>query len=540
MTRLFRGAAAIALLLAAPQAFAQTSTSRVVNPERPDQQSQGRFSATPALKNPAARPQSGAAVKPFRLTAVAVENSSLDAARIQIAVQPFVGTEVDAAALGKIADAVAALYDGTDIALYTVSIPQQDFAGGRLRLVAVEGHIGKVVAQGDTQRDLSLLQKYARHLTDDRPLHRPVLERYVSLMRDIPGFNPGLSLQNGATPDDVQLLIDAPPQDFRIAAGINNRGTALLGRTQVELDGYYYGLFQQGDETRATVALPTEIDRFQYYALSHSTILDDEGTSLAASIGYLRTRPAFATLKGDAVSLGVQLTHPFIRDFSHALYGTIGVDGLNASNAVFGQTIGSDHVRTLRGSVSYAWQGPEDFVRVNATISRGLGGKTLFPAITDMDFTKINVKAIWNTQLSQRWFVRLDAAAQYGARFLPASEQFALGGDEFGRAYEASFVAGDSGYAGSAELAWQLDDWMPERLYGSELFVFTDGGRVRYNGRLGLTGSDADIASAGVGTRLLLDQRWQLQFEADRGLLNPIPTENREVWRGVFAIRTFF
>jgi hemolysin activation/secretion protein len=123
---------------------------------------------------------------------------------------------------------------------------------------------------------------------------------------------------------------------------------------------------------------------------------------------------------------------------------------------------------------------------------------------------------------------------------LPASEQFSLGGEEFGRAYEASYLVGDEGYGASAELAYVIPGGLPKALSGSELYGFADKGGIRYFSRLGLPRQDLSLASAGGGVRVPIWKHLVVQLEAARGLEDPIPVLNGKRWRGVFSIRTAF
>ena len=104
-------------------------------------------------------------------------------------------------------------------------------------------------------------------------------------------------------------------------------------------------------------------------------------------------------------------------------------------------------------------------------------------------------------QLSPQWIVRLRAEAQYSGDHLPATEQLALGGQEFGRAFESALIIGDYGAAGSAELAWRRGSSKPN-LKARRVFGFLDGGQLRRTYRVDLPGQTYSLASAGFGTRV--------------------------------------
>jgi hemolysin activation/secretion protein len=538
-------AAALTAVSLTTLAHAQTSTSPVVGQDRPDQNPRttprGEAAAPPAQQAAPNTPT----VAPFTVTAVRVEGASLPAARIEAVTRRFVGQRVDGEGVNRIADAVAAAYDGGPIALYTVTVPEQDFAGGVLRLAAVEGHITETVIQGEVgNRDMSLVRAYAAKLTAETPLTRRTLQRYLQLIRDIPELNPDVQILPGDKLGEVRLQLTLHPRTFRFGVAVNNRGTALLGRTQVELDAYAYSLFRQGDQTRLTFAAPTKIERFQYYAASHRTPIGANGMTVQANVGYLRTKPAFADLNGHAYSAGLQVSHPVVRSFSDAVYVTLGVDGLNSDNALFGQRLSQDRTRAVRLAASYSHETRDSFFAVSGSGSLGLGdalgGRTLNPMGSELDFAKFNAKAIYNTRLAKHFVVRGVVAGQVSGDRLPGSEQFALGGDEFGRGYEAALISGDKAVAGSLELALRPQSGLPQVLNGSELYGFVDGGRVWYRARFGFPTDRLELASVGGGVRVAIKQKVEFQVEAARGLSNPVFFLDRKDTRVIFAVRSIF
>ncbi len=169
-----------------------------------------------------------------------------------------------------------------------------------------------------------------------------------------------------------------------------------------------------------------------------------------------------------------------------------------------------------------------------------LGARVDNPEASKQDFRKFNLKLGFNHSFTPDIVLRLSGVGQATPDLLPASELMALGGDEFGRGYEASFVEGDDGYAGSAELALRPSKGLPQVLSGSEVYVFADKGQVRSKSRFGLPGSVLGIASAGGGVRVSVASRTVIELEAARGLANPITGLDRETWRGVVSARTNF
>src|SRR3546814_7928692 len=100
-----------------------------------------------------------------------------------------------------------------------------------------------------------------------------MLERYLSLIRDIPGLETEVQLLNLQTAGAVRLVLTLKHDDLDFGLVVNNRGIANLGRTQVQANATANSLFRQGDQTRLTVSLPTDVERFQSRSEEHTSEL---------------------------------------------------------------------------------------------------------------------------------------------------------------------------------------------------------------------------------------------------------------------------
>lgn len=532
---------ATAALALVPAAAMAQSPSQVVPSTRADQAPPGARAPGGQAPRPAARGQTPA-LTPFVLRSVEVTGSSLPSERVQAAYAPFIGQTMDEAKIQALSDAIAGQYADADVALYTVVIPNQSLNTGALKVTVLEGRVTDVqIDQADAGKAGGLVAAYAEPLENETPLRRSSLQRKISLIRDIPGLATEMNLLNGEADDGVVLKLDPTLRPVQVAIGVNNRGTAFLGKTQVQGDLYLNSFLRAGDQTRVTVAAPTKDDLFLLGALSHQTPLGVDGDSLLLNASYLRTEPATTALKGESVSLGAQFSRPVIRSFDRDLFVTAGIDGVNSENALFGRTFSDDRTRALRLAVAYSRTQPRSVYYIVGSVSHGLdslGAQTGSPDFTDLEFTKLNLRAGYNRAVGDHAVIRLKATGQLSDDALPGSEQFAIGGSEYGRGFESSIVAGDKGYAASAEVAYRPGT-LPKRLAGSEAYVFADGGKVTYRARSIFAATDYDLASVGGGVRLNF-QKAVMEFEASRGLDNDTAFLDDRDWRGVVTVRTLF
>lgn len=454
-------------------------------------------------------------------------------ARVAAAAQGFVGQRATAATLAEAAKAMAAAYARSDIALYSVVVPRQSFAGGVVRIVAIEGFVERVVFKsGETP----LLRHYARALAAERPLSRHTLERYISLMRDVAGGSVDVQILRGGRPGGVVLQIVSTRKRRQASLGFDNQGPSLLGDFETRGEVHAYSLLRDGDRTDLTGLASPDFHRLLYVAGAHTTPIGATGGTASLSAGYIVTRPRRSVVDGHATTFGLTTAWPILRGYKRNLSLTLGLDGIDSDAAAFGTTISSDHTRALRGAAGYSYAGAKTALSAGITVSRGLDilSARALAGFTDTVFTKVNGRATYDAQIGKRLFVHLRAAGQYSRDRLPGAERFAVGGADFGRAFDTALLSGDRGAAASAELAVRPN--LPARLAGSELYGFVDAATLRIVARGSYAAGDFDLASAGAGMRLAYTSRASVQLEAARSIDRPYPGY-RGGWRVNFGWR---
>lgn len=520
----------LAALLAGAPALAMAQSNPMVSDRDRAASARTALSSSTQVRRGADGPELAGAPA-TALTGVVIEGASLQAEAVW---RPFVGRPLDGTTIRAVADAVSKAYETGPIALYTVQVPQQSFQGGVLRLQVIEGHISEVAPHGETGGDQSLVRAYAERLTAERPLTRRSLQRYISLIRDIPGLDTEVELLAGDQPGAVKLGLGLDQTRHEIDLSINTRGAPLLGRTQLQAAWSINGGLRQGDQTRLTAVASSDFERLLYGSLTHSTPLGSDGLRVQGQIGRLRTRPNTGA-RGEATLAGLVFSYPAIRSYNHDLYLTAGLDGINADNAVFGQTAASERTRVLRGGVAYSASGPRRAVALSLTGSGGVDGMgaRINPLLAEVQFRKLVAQAGFDFAMSQAFEMRLRALGQFTSDPLPSSEQFGLGGDAIGRGFPSSLILGDEGGGGSVELAWiHRKDGART---GTEVYAFADAGEVKLNPRPVLpVGVRDDLSSAGAGVRIGVG-RYRIGVEAAKPLEQPAGYNNDD-WRLTFSL----
>jgi hemolysin activation/secretion protein len=500
----------------------------------------------PQARPPAMAPQSArpaptlqSVVAPdIRLTRILI-NGAPAPPDVAQAMSPLIGKGLDATTLRAVADGVAGVY-GKRAALYTVLLPGQDFKDGVVQLQVIQGYFeGAVIAGKVKDRDMSLIKAYAAKLTAEKPLSKRTLERYVSLIRDIPGLTPDIQLLQGATPGGVRLVIGVKEEKFTWGVGLNNRGSALLDREQAQADFTWNSAFRQGDQTRVTLSASGDWNSAKAAALSHSTPLGKDGARLDLSAAWLQTQVPGGAVKGEASSAGAGISYPVIRGYRDNLYVSFNIDGLNSDNAVLGQTTFSEHTRNLRAAAVFSRARPKSATSLSMVVSKGVdaAGARVNPLIGQVDYAKVAIRGGYDRKLGQTVTLRLRGAAQVSGDALPVSEQFGLGGEAFGRGFANSLLLGDKGAAGSVEAGW-TPKAITGRFEGTELYTFADAGAVHANERLALPAGRENLSSAGAGLRLAIKPGYVVGVEAAKPV--DAPATVGKDWRYAFSLRSTF
>jgi hemolysin activation/secretion protein len=477
-------------------------------------------------------------------------------------VRPFAGRPLTADILRAIAAAIGDVYKAKGFALYGVQLPQQDFAGGVVRLTVVEGHIEEVRITGDLEgADTSLIRAHADRVRAEHPLRQATLERALLLMNDIPGRKVEANLEPiEGRADAVRLVLSVKRTDVRFGYSLDNLGVHELGRVQGNLTATVNGLLQEGDSTRLQYAFPTDFHRFTYLAGSHTQPIGTNGTTITGSVGWLRTRPDDRSrLDGEAITGSVQISHPLIRSASETLQLFGRFDTFDSDTALLASQVSDEATRVLRAGTSYSYTDNERkaglglyFIASQGLDVLGARQGIVIPGDPDRnlfygepDFTKFSLLGVGVLPiLDEKLILRLRTTLQYSGRRLPASELFTYGGVDFGHGFSPGALTGDRAMAGSLTVAFPLrtvlQGALGERFDKTELYGFVDGTRVEnlYTARL-IIGRNDRAASAGVGVSIpvpFVDDT-TASFEAAKPIVIPRFGLQEDSWRFVFSIR---
>jgi hemolysin activation/secretion protein len=509
------------LLLALPAA-AQTGAP-VIDRDRPDRVEPQIAPAQAPVARPAPAPvlevpAPGASAAAIALTAVTYSGASLPRARLDAAVAPFIGRPLGRDTLQGVANAVSAAYAASDIAFYAVSIPAQVPTGGKLTVKLVEGRVRDYRLSGvSPSTPTALIAAHMRRLIGDEVLRRSQLERTLSLLRDIPGQTVDAQVRQVGQPGDLVLDLIVKRKQVQIGLLIDNSGVNnVVDGVQAQVSVTVNGLVREGDSTRLSGYLPFYPDRYQYYALTHSTPIGSDGMTLTATAAHMKTRSRDSRIEGEAKLAGLTLNYPLIRSIKSNLNVSASLDGIDSSNYFLDIRFGDYRSRAVRLGASWSRADAKGGHALSAVVSRGLDalGARPFTGFSETVFTKINMQAVLVESLTGKLSLKATVKGQYSRDNLPVTERFSLGGRGAGMAFPVGTATAEQAAAGSAELTWSLPARSP-LLKASALFAYADGaiGHATARPFYGLTAQDHKLASVGGGVRVGLGPQWRLSAE---------------------------
>lgn len=536
------------LLLLAHPALAQVPPS--AEPSRAQQQIPSIESQLGATAGPAGVVTSGQMIEAppgsekvtFVLNALTIENmtaySEAEAAPLY---SDMIGQTITLADVYGIAQRLTIKYRNDGYVLTQVVVPEQTIDGGRVRLRVVEGFVDDVRIEGEARGSRDFLQGFAEKIRNQRPLNAKKLERYILLMNDLPGVNaravlsPSLKTQ-GAT--DVVIVVSHKP--FDLFGQVDNRGTRYLGPMQFNVGTRINSLFgmYEGLSLQAASAF-TDLDdpEMKHFAAGWAQPLNTEGTRLSIGGSVTSTDPGYTLtpfdVEGLARAVNLELFHPFIRTRSENLYGALRFNYLNSErsdNLGLGDTV--DRLRVVRAGGTYQFADALiGFNTINAEVSKGLdifgasdeGDANLTRAAGDPQFLKVTMEVSRLQRLTSMFDAYAAVSGQHSNDTLLASEEFGIGGVNYGSAYDPSEITGEQGIAARAELRANNPIQLP--VSALQVYGFYDIGKVWDEDAVLAQDRQRSLASTGLGLRSTVNDNLAATLEVAVPLTRDVGTE---------------
>ena len=513
--------------VAAPSAATGTADpGRIGKQAIPDSRTWQRLEPEGPEKKVIPQIPEGAAEMRFILSDLAVDGmTAYSDADIRPLWAAYEGQEISVADLFAIMAALQEKYLQDGYTLTRVFIPNQDIQGGRARLTVVEGYVA-LVELADGLTDGPVITDTRRRILAMRPLNTVTLERLLLILNDLPGLNISAilaTLPDGAhLPGAVRLVLQKNEKTTPFArVGFDNYGSKFSGPYQARAEGvlpdvgFDYGALSL--DTVAAMSLPEQ----KFGAVRYAVPLfgaSGLGVSFAGTIA--RTEPGSSLdvldVRGRSKSYATKLSWAAIRQRSRNLTLDADFEFKNSETDILGEELYDDRQRivTVGGNFGFVdgWKG---YNLLDLHVAKGLdvlgmnprgGAAALSRADGRPDFTRVNVAAGRLQALPHDFQLYAMLTGQYTGVPLLSSEEFGFGGDQLGRGYNPSEIAGDRAAALSLELRHSIDARYFDTDFNFQPYGFFDIGKV-WNIDNGDT-THMSAASAGVGVRFTIDNQW--------------------------------
>jgi hemolysin activation/secretion protein len=452
-----------------------------------------------------------------------------------------------------IAQKITNMYRTDGYILSKAVVPPQKIEDGVVIIDVIEGFVDRVAIQGQVRGPRRLLNKYRKALLKSRPLKAIDLERYLLLMDDLPG----VSVKSVLTPSKFKqgatnLTLILTNKRYDASFGADNRGTKFNGPFQINAGISSNALLKNYERIGLQSVVTSNTNELKFFSGFYEQPISSEGTKLFLSGSFSDSEPGseleFFEVKGESKTFKLKITHPFIRSRSENLNGFIGYTNRDSETEILGKLDSEDRLRIFNLGASYdfvdRYQGVNLF---SFNLSKGFdifdatetGSEKLTRSRGHSDFIKFTGGALRLQQLAPSWMLLGELSWQYSFEKLLASEEFGVGGSQFGRAYDSSEITGDQGLTFKLELQ---KAFRPKKKYFRDFqaYTFFDYGKVwsRFENS---TGSKSDnLYSMGLGIRFNITDVISGYVEWTKPLEQEVSSEGNTDGRAFFSLSARF
>lgn len=508
----------------------------------------------PLTNIPVLPTESGDQDQSFVLAAVSISGvETLTPAAIAPSYEELLASVITLSDAAEIANRITAIYREQGYALSRAFVPPQVVEGGVLRIVVAEGYVSGVAFSGadDLATDLN---PYLASVLSEKPLKLATLERAILLINDLAGIR--ITQSSLSEPEEgsgeflLQLAIQYDGADA--TAYLDNRGTPSVGRLQSWISGGLNSQLGMGERIQVGVfTVPNQPEELLYKEVSYLQPLGGNGTELFLSGSHSSLDPGgnlgLLDTASESVSVILRLTHPILRSRTESMWLNGFLEYRNSEEHRRGIKNFDDHIRVGRLRANYNRGGDSFFVSSILRLSQGLsvlgastersGQLSRFDATPN--FTKVSAEASYGQNVFGQVSTLISVSGQKSANSLYSSEEFAVGGNRFGRAYDFAEITGEDGAAGSLELRYSVDE-RPDGFEFLQFYSFYDFGAV-WNRNADSAFRRHSLSSTGLGVRANFVRSIQTSFEVAQPLTRQVFTSGNDTGpRYFFSLSTNF
>ncbi|BCX11236.1 MAG: hypothetical protein KatS3mg067_0174 [Thermosynechococcus sp.] len=453
--------------------------------------------------------------------------------------------EVSLSDIYTIAQRISEYYRRSGYLLIRVLVPAQEVVEGTVRLEVIEGYVEEVRFEG-SKGAIKPLQPYANRIQSSRPLKAKVLERNLLLISDLAGYQVSGRLEPGSQRGATILSLTVNKDSFQPFVTINNWSADNVGPVRLQAGTYFNSLLNRGEQfILSSTTVPFDFNELKSGRFDTNIPLNSNSLRFLGSLSYAESQPggnlAPFRIKGTTWAGSIGFSYYPIRSRKLNLLTSISFDALNStvSTTFLGPPVplNQDRVRVFRTTSQLSYLSSVGFTSASIQLSQGIAGLgarlngTPTLPLSRLNATPAAFKANFDVSqiffFPQNWSVTLTGAAQVAAAPLVVSEQFGIGGPNFGSAYIQSAITGDDGYALRLELQNTRRYRLGKTDFISQPYAFVDYGQTFLKRPTIVEPQSQEAFSTGFGLRQLINPNLQLRLELALPLTRITPNFER-------------
>lgn len=506
---------------ASPEAMSRAISANIPSPEGPQLLPPLQEGAETA-KTPLGK---GAEKITFHLNKIIlIGNHVYSTATLRTLYKDKLNKNISVADLYLIAQSITNYYRNNGYIISRAILPPQHIKNGVVTIQIIEGFADKVTVGGNPDGEKCIIQAYANHIKESRPLNLYDMEYYVMLANGLPGCQAKAVLTpSKTTPGAADIAIMTNTQRFRGFVSYDDYGTRYIGPQQMTATADYSSLIASGDNIEFTFSESARDKELNFSDINYSLPIFSHGLKLLAGKIRTKTHPMFVLEPAYVLGLNDiyygSLEIPVIRQRTKSYTITVGanVTDVDVTISTSGVKLYIDHIRSIYMSNVFGFT--DKYYGNNLwalDIKKGLPAfgytqdTNILTAQTSRpgghaDYSKVNMQMTRLQWIKGAFSAYGIVRGQYAFNPLLASEEFVFGGNILGRAYDPSELIGDHGLAGTLELRY---DWALEKrfLQSMQLYAYYDFGKIWNIPNVAIAPKTDSATSAGLGSRFGFNQ----------------------------------
>ena len=460
-------------------------------------------------------------------------------------------SKVSFADLNVIAQRVTKKYREEGYIFSRAVLSPQKISDGVVHLSAVEGRISDVSLVGKFRDKNGLIAAFADKIQTSGAANTREMERYLLLIDDLPGITARSFIKPSATVGGGELIINIEEDLFEGAVSIDNRGSKYIGPYKGTLVGAFSSTLGIHDRTTFRGIVTSQTQELQFGEITHEEQIGSEGFKVKAQATVTSSEPggniASLGIRGDSQVYSLEGNYPLVRNRRYNLNLLGGMEALNSVTDLLGIKTADDRVRSVHATAQFDYADSLRGVsKIDLTATQGLdilGATSDGPGRSrengEHRFLKGGVTATRIQTLTDHFALMLSGTGQISRDPLLSSEEFTVGGQSYGRAYDSGEITGDGGWAGVAELRYGAS--VSSRFIESyQVYSNIDYGRVNNKDPAVGEKSNDSLTSAGLGLRFNGVQKFSGYVELDKPLNKDVTSEGNDGYRLFFSLLSRF